>query len=56
MSENPYAEEKAEGRNCCNHSCQFWDEFYEQHCSAAHSDGEPYIDDCERYIPERGDE
>ena len=46
---------KTEGRNCDNLDCQYWDDSgkYEQMCSAGIDDDDPYIEECNQYIPEK---
>lgn len=52
----PYDDEKAAGRNCANFECPFWDDLgdYELRCSAGGDNDDPYIEECQKYIPEYG--
>ena len=46
---------KSAGRNCANFECNFWDDTgsYEQRCSAGDCYDDPYIEECQEYIPEQ---
>lgn len=49
-----YEKEKMTGVDCANFTCKFYDDTgtYEQKCSAGDEGDNPYLPECDRYIPE----
>ena len=49
-----YVQEKCAGLNCANFNCRFYDDTdtYEQKCMAGDSDDNPFLPECDKYIPE----